>query len=353
MRVKLFLIICLFYRALTALEAGSIGPLESFPPEIQAAIERRDRVVRRLSRQETITPYYVLSISQRWVPSGQQTTAVITVAFKGGNQDLRKAIATVASEWMQYANVSFDFMDPVTHSFREWTEADTSYKADIRISFDKKGYWSVVGKDSIDPSIVKPNEASMNFFGFTNGIPDDLSTTVQHEFGHVLGLTHEHQAPIGGCDQDWRWDDDPGYQPTMDGNGAYIRDRFGRYPGIYSVLGSYPNFWPKNQVDTNMRQLNNDSHAFDQSPFDLNSIMKYYFPASMFKDGLRSHCYSGRNLKISAQDRTGVAKWYPRAPALLLVLRKKQASAYRSLLKIDVLPETAKRHYSFQLNLLR
>jgi hypothetical protein len=70
----------------------------------------------------------------------------------------------------------------------------------------------------------------MNFEGFDKGTPSDWEGTVRHEFGHALGLEHEHQHPEGGCDAEWRWNDDAGYIPTRDKDGGFTRDKQGRYP---------------------------------------------------------------------------------------------------------------------------
>jgi len=55
--------------------------------------------------------------------------------------------------------------------------------SNINISFSKTGAWSVIGRNS---NYAKP---SMNFGSFSVRI-------VLHEFGHALGLGHEHQSPI-------------------------------------------------------------------------------------------------------------------------------------------------------------
>ena len=152
----------------------------------------------------------------------------------------------------------------------------------------------------------------MNFGGFAQHLPVDWAATVLHEFGHALGFHHEHQHPAGGCDLDFRWEDDLGYKPTKDAYGQYIEDQLGRRPGIYTVLGGPPNNWPKAKVDFNLRQLTN-SHAYTVGPFDSRSIMKYYFGAWMFRLGEASHCFSLRNTTLSEQDRIGIANAYPAA----------------------------------------
>jgi len=117
--------------------------------------------------------------------------------------------------------------------------------------------------------------------------------------------------PVGGCDQDFKWEDDPGYVPTQDIYGQYVNDSSGRKPGIYTMLAGAPNFWSKSKVDFNMRQLAIDSQNYDFGDFDRLSIMKYYFDARLFRDGKNSHCYSDENLVISQLDKQGIAKWYP------------------------------------------
>src|SRR5262249_865451 len=88
-------------------------------------------------------------------------------------------------------------------------------------------------------------------------------------------------------------------------------DPAGKRPGIYTVLGGPPNNWPKQKVDFNLQQLP-ESHAYDVSPFDKDSIMKYYFPAWMFVSGEASHCFSvGENLQLSLRDVEGIKRAYP------------------------------------------
>jgi hypothetical protein len=299
--------------------------IDTFPDAIQARHEQRDRSILALRRpddDQSFRPELVVTIAQKWKP-GQ----TITVAFKGGTSDLHKDIARVASEWMQHANLKLDFgLDSATGKYRTWATSDTTYKADVRISFDDDGYWSVVGTDSRDPSIVGTGEASMNFEKFDQGAPNGWEGTVRHEFGHALAAQHEHQHPTQGCDAEWRWDDDPGYVPTKDSFGQFIADKSGRRPGIYTVLGGPPNKWPKSKVDHNLRQLK-DTKAYDFGDFDVKSVMKYYLAAWMFKNGTKSQCYNGtRNDDLSAEDKTRIAINYPKENDLVAEVIRQRAA---------------------------
>ncbi len=218
---------------------------------------------------------------------------------------------------------------------------DTAYAADVRISFNQEGYWSLVGQDSVNSAIIQPGQASMNFGGFTLFRPADWEGVVIHEFGHAFGFEHEHQNPIGGRDDEFRWKDDPGYLPTTDTAGEYIQDSQNKRPGIYTVLGGPPNSWLQAKVDFNLRQLP-DSHAYMIGPFDRNSIMKYYFPAWMFASGEQSRCYSKENLQLSAGDKTGFAKAYPAAPADITTLMFSRKQFLNDVLNVTSLGETQK-----------
>src|SRR6476660_9027590 len=186
--------------------------VEIYPDAQQARIEARDRFLRNLPPDIGGDPLeFVIDSALLWNP-GQ----ALRVAFRGGSDDLYRKIADVADEWSNHGNITFDFTDHDTNEFRTWSADDTEYAGDIRISFTFAGYWSLVGTDSIDRSIVPVNEPSMNFGGFPRSLPNGWQATVLHEFGHALGFQHEHQSPIGGCDLDFRWEDDPGYERTTD-----------------------------------------------------------------------------------------------------------------------------------------
>ncbi len=82
--------------------------------------------------------------------------------------------------------------------------------------------------------------------------------TAAHEFGHAIGLAHEHQNPAGGIE----WNE----------------------AQVISDLSGPPNNWTEEQIRHNV--LN--KYSVDQirgTDFDPDSIMLYFFPDSWVKNG--------------------------------------------------------------------
>jgi hypothetical protein len=288
---------------------------EGLPDDLFQAMENRRSAIESSTRGWTMPEIQsVILVPRLWNPGD-----TITVAFKGGSQDLRDKIANAARLWETTANIHFDFKNTQAGgSFREWTESDADYTANVRIAFNsgtQGGYWSAIGKESIDRSIRVPGKPSINFEAFDRTLPENWQSIVVHEFGHVLGFEHEHQGPFSTCEQEYRWDDQSGYLPTIDpSSNAFIDDSQGRHPGIYRVMGGPPNFWPKTRTDFNFRKFAYSSD-FASSAFDKLSIMKYHFDQWMYVDlaaSMASGCYSPQNTSISPQDSQTALTRYPR-----------------------------------------
>jgi hypothetical protein len=281
--------------------------LEGYPSWLRSRLLHRERSLSRVHPGPALgNRRWVIRRLGRWAPG-----KTVKVAFRGGSKELRGRIERAAVEWTKYGNLKLSFRSGKT--FHEWAPSDRTFKADIRIGFVggvNGGYWSLIGEDAIDTSIVSAGEASMNFEGFPQDLPEDWKATVLHEFGHSLGFEHEHQAPHDGCEDDFRWEDDPGYKPTTDQFGQYVIDGNGRRPGIYTQLGGPPNEWDKATVDHNLRDIKN-SRAYMQSRFDQSSIMKYFFEDWMFTEGAGSPCFSPPASELSDVDKQGMSTAYP------------------------------------------
>ena len=179
----------------------------------------------------------------RWNPGDQ-----IRVRFLEGDQSLKDRVRAVAERWTApgMANLTF-----------KWVE---SGPAEIRIAFRQgDGSWSYLGtvcKDIPDP------EPTMNYGWLTPESSDEeLERVVLHEFGHALGLIHEHQNPEGGIE----WNES-----------AVIADLSGppnRWD-LATIRRNVLDHYPKNQVTA--------------SPVDNLSIMMYPIPKAWTLDGFSS-----------------------------------------------------------------
>ncbi len=211
-----------------SVEDTRLGILEGYPADLVKVLDVRDSA---LAAPAQLPPDSAVGLAfQSMVASTQRWRQQqrIKVAFLGGSPDLRDSILKATQAWQKLINLKLDFgFDPQRRTFREWTRVDKAYGAHIRISFDRKGYWSLVGQVAIDPRYGPPDSSSMNFDDFDAALPVEWEGTVLHEFGHALGLLHEHQNPAGNCENEFRWEDDPGYVRTVNAQGWVIPDRAG------------------------------------------------------------------------------------------------------------------------------
>ncbi|CAH0353155.1 M12 family metallopeptidase [Aquabacterium sp. CECT 9606] len=173
-----------------------------------------------------------------WQP-GQE----LLIGFLQGSTKLQNRVFETALHWTSPdeggANLVFK-------------RADKPESAQIRISFDEAGgSWSMVGKDALAEKKTQP---TMNLGWATETTNDqDFSSVVLHEFGHSLGLLHEHNHP----ELTLRWKKDV----------------------VYGDLGSHPNNWSKDDVDYNVFEQYSDERVVMSDKPDLVSIMIYTIPA--------------------------------------------------------------------------
>jgi hypothetical protein len=145
-------------------------------------------------------------------------------------------------------------------------------ESQIRILFHPdKGYSSKVGLDNLQ--VKDPNTPTMY-------LADTDRRPVLHEFGHVLGLRHEHHHPSSGI----VWN-----EPVV------IRELKRKYN------------WSAAQVRSNIfDRFTQDFSCGDEASFDKASIMIYPIPKHWTKNGFSSTLTT----RISPGDRRCLAKVY-------------------------------------------
>jgi hypothetical protein len=191
--------------------------------------------------------------------------SVITVRFLEGDAGLQSRVRQAAEHWTKpgMANLTLDFRN--------------QGPTDIRIAFQQgNGSWSHLG--TMCRQIPEP-QPTMNYGWLTPASPDDvLQRVVLHEFGHALGLIHEHQNPKGAIN----WNRD-----------AVIRD-----------LSGPPNNWDLAKIEHNMFRKYEDVTATNA---DSTSIMMYPIPKAWTLDGFSA----GLNGSLSQDDRDLIRSVYP------------------------------------------
>jgi serralysin len=195
----------------------------------------------------------------------------ITVSFLGGDPALCQRVADAAMLWINEAGarVNFSFLtDP----------AVDPKTADVRIAFVQgNGSWSYLGTQCHDIAKDKP---TMNFGWLDeNSSDDDVRSVVLHEFGHALGLIHEHQNPKDGIN----WD----------------------RAAVKADLGGPPNNWNDQTIENNIFKKY-DKDAVIATGLDKTSIMMYQIPANWTTDGFTTDF----NKTLSAQDKALITSIY-------------------------------------------
>ncbi len=188
--------------------------------------------------------------------------SVLTISMLNMTQEQKHLVKHNINKWAPHTNLYFKFTD--------------SPNGDIRIAADNNASagWSTVGTDARD---VKPPNPTMSI-GF-NSSPTRIAATVQHEFGHALGLKHEHQHP----------------DRTLDLNRQNIYDE-------YESRGKF-----SYEADNDIIRKFSRTQVQATPDYDDKSIMHYGFPASRLNSGAPIP----RNVEMSEDDKKFIQSLYP------------------------------------------
>lgn len=191
---------------------------------------------------------------------------VLRVRHMGGDPGLHTKVEHYAKSWEVFANLTFSF--------------ETSGDAEIRISYhlDNRS-WSWVGTQALAIPVA---EETMHFGWLLPTTTDEeFRRVVVHEFGHAIGMIHEHQHPQAGI----QWN-----KPVVE---RYYTEELG---------------WSLASVRSNLF-ARIDQHETQFSTYDPRSIMHYRVPPEFTLNGVGV----GWNTDFSNTDKSFIATVYPKA----------------------------------------
>lgn len=190
----------------------------------------------------------------------------LRIRHLSGDPAIHAKVERHAKTWEQFANIKLDF--------------GSHPEAEIRISYDLDGQsWSYIGTDALS---IPQDEHTMHFGWLKPETEDrEVARVTVHEFGHALGMIHEHQHP----DNPIKWDKDAVYD--------YYCNRLK---------------WTKQEVEDNLfaAQSRVETQLGD---YDITSIMHYPVEPRFTTDKKAV----GWNYVLSALDRKFIAEVYPKA----------------------------------------
>jgi hypothetical protein len=236
-------------------------PLGSLREAQRLAVEENPANRREMEDPNTGTRAFVVT-SKLWKPG-----RTLRVRFLGGTPAVQEKVKQYANEWTKYVGIRFDF--------------GNQPDAELRIAFVKDGSWSYIGTDCLTISRDQP---TMNYGWFDRPVAEtEYSRVIIHEFGHALGMPHEHNHPAVAIP----WNKE----------------------AVYRYYMGPPNNWSRAQVDSNLF-AKYDKTLTQYSAFDKQSIMLYPIPKEFVTD---PNFVVGWNTQLSETDKKFMGTIYPKS----------------------------------------
>jgi hypothetical protein len=188
------------------------------------------------------------------------------VKILNGSTRYKEMIKKYAKEWEKYANIKFEFV-----------EVGNSHIRVILTGNDGGGNYSKLGTTAL---MVPQDEHTMHLDTTSFTTPQYTYTAIVHEFGHAIGLMHEHMNPISGI----KWDKNRVYAAYKLSQG-----------------------WDKDMVDAQLFKKYSVNYT-NGTAYDRKSIMHYPISRWETLDGY----YVDWNYSISEGDKQLVSALYPK-----------------------------------------
>lgn len=219
----------------------------------------------------------------------------LKIAFLDGTPEQINWIKTVVEK----------FIAPIVSKLKFTYVTDLS-DSHIRVSFALKGQaWSFIGSDCLQ---IPKTDPTMNLGWIDNDTDFDIEAykntghVVCHEFGHALGMIHEHQNPKNNPIV---WNKEVVYEELERTNG-WTKDVTDN-----NMFKKYGDAELCNQAKQSNNQLDIqnfcEGELVNGSEYDPHSIMHYFFPSAWILEGPKELPI---NTKYSEQDVIWLKKYY-------------------------------------------
>lgn len=235
--------------------------IEGLSNEKKLILDRFQNTPRLIAIMHDLRPLSEMAaeMEKLWKPN--QTLKVFFFSSDKAKDD---RVLQYASIWSEHCSIKFERTNDI-------------HQSKIRVGYDAPGSWSYIGTDALG---VPTSQATINFGWLSESLPErDYKQVVLHEFGHALGLIHEHQSP--GITMDWN----------------KIR--------VYNYFTLNYN-WSTSDVDRNVFQ-EYEKTTIRYSEVDKDSIMAYYIPPEFTISGQSFPL----NYDLSDTDKKYIGELYP------------------------------------------
>jgi hypothetical protein len=216
-------------------------------------------------------------VMEKFWKSEDLTNGCLTIGFLDGSDKDHAIVKSKVVEWLQYPDpigLRFLFVDPSNY--------DATDNANVRISFVRNNQsYSYVGKDC---QTIPVGRETMHL-GWDVSTPYGKAT-ILHEFGHALGLFHEHQSPFG-AQKKIHWVPDVVIDDCLRSQG-----------------------WTEEETRAQIINVEPLTRSTIGTTYDPKSIMHYRFPETWTEE----HYNQPANLTLSVLDKTFIRQMYPTEP---------------------------------------
>jgi len=250
---------CLDYSVIRRHRAAST-PRPTPWPSPRSAAEAADLLARRRAEEALQNTDRGVMLKTAIWPKG----ARLKVSFIDGTPLQQRRVKTHAPVWSEYSGLTFAFVP--------------APDGDIRISFEPGSLsYSAIGTEA---TTIRVGDPTMTLAQLADTLGEtDARALVLHEFGHALGLVHEHQNPAAGI----HWNQ----------------------AAAFKYYGGRPFYLTPSEISSQILDAF-DETSTNHSKFDPQSIMVYPIPASVTDGAFEVRL----NLDLSALDKSFVASQY-------------------------------------------